>query len=293
MGMATKKLAVFVVALFLALSASLSVVGQDSRPAESPLRFTPEAEGRRQVFIEAVDHDFKWRLRIPERVFCDEGVLVGHDIRAVHTPVEWTRQENGTLVYRRSNRDDTAHGNPVREIEYEFRIVPTSFGAALSLVFKNAGEGTLHNLTGHVCLGHRSPPFRDPEYQRSYMRQEGDFLNLGETGRGVDPIRTHYRIKGHQAIRIFDNPANRFWGPLSPEIADSGLILTRSTQGDYLVALWFDPAAELFHNCDESNMCIHSDPTYGDLAPGASVRVEGRLILFAGSLEDFESKYLE
>ena len=270
-----------------------SSVCQDSAPTESPFRFTPEAEGRRQVFIEAVDHDFSWRLRIPERVFCDEGVLVGHDIRAVHTPVQWTREENGVLVYRRSNRDDTASGKQAHEIEYELRITPASFGASLRLVFKNVGEETLHNLTGHVCLGHRSAPFRDPEYQRSYIRQEGDFLNLGETDRGSNPIRTHYRIKDHQAIKIFDNTRNRFWGPLSPEIADSGLILTRSAEGEYLAALWFDPAAELFHNCDDSNMCIHSDPTYGDLAPEASVTVEGRLILFEGSLEEFESQYLK
>ena len=280
--------------IFLLLTLCMvSVVCQDSGTTKSPFRFTPEAEGRRQVFIEAVDHDFSWRLRIPERVFCDERVLVGHDIRAVHTPVQWTQEENGVLVYRRSNRDDTPRGKQAHEIEYELRITPASFGASLRLVFKNVGEATLHNLTGHVCLGHRSPPFRDPEYQRSYIRQEGDFLNLGETDRGSNPIRTHYRIKDHQAIKIFNDTTNRFWGPLSPEIADSGLILTRSTEGDYVAALWFDPAAELFHNCADSNMCIHSDPTYGDLAPGASVTVAGRLILFEGSLEEFESQYLK
>ena len=278
--------------LVLLTLCTVSGVCQNSGSEDSPFRFTPEAEGRRQVFIEAPGHDFRWRLRIPERVFCKEGVLVGHDIRKVHKPVQWSREENGGLVYRRSNRDDTPRENLAREIEYELRITPASFGAELSFEFKNLGQETLHNLTGHVCLGHRSPPFRDPEYQRSYIRRENDFLNLGETDRGSNPIRTHYRIKNHQAIKIFNNTTNRFWGPLSPEIADSGLILTRSAAGDYLVALWFDPAAELFHNCDDSNMCIHSDPTYGDLAPGASVTVEGRLILFEGSLEEFESQYL-
>ena len=290
--MATNRIEFPLIVLLLTLCISLSAFCQDSGPTKSPFRFTPEAEGRRQVLIEAVNHDFSWRLRIPERVFCDEGVLVGHDIRAVHTPVEWTREEGGALIYRRSNRDDTSRENLAREIEYELRITPASFGAELSFTFKNLGAETLHNLTGHVCLGHRSTPFRDPGYQRSHIRQEGDFLNLGETERGSNPIRTHYRIKDHRAIKIFDNTTNRFWGPLSPEIADSGLILTRSAEGDYLVALWFDPAAELFHNCDDSNMCIHSDPTYGDLAPGASLTVEGRLILFQGSLEEFESQYL-
>ena len=34
---------------------------------------------------------------------------------------------------------------------------------------------------------------------------------------------------------IFDNTTNRFWGPLAPEVADSGLILTRTEDGEYLV----------------------------------------------------------
>lgn len=270
----------------------VSGVCQAAESKGSPFSFTPEAEGRRQVFIKTVDHDFSWRLRIPERVFCDEGVLVGHDIRAVHTPVQWIRGENGALSYRRSNRDDTSRQNLSRKIEYEVRIRPSTFGAQLRLTFKNVGEETLHNMTGHVCLGHRSPPFRDPEYRRSYMRHEGEFLNLGGTGRGTNPIRTHYRVEGHKAIKIFDNATNQFWGPLAPEIADSGLILTGSEDGEYLVALWFDPGSELFHNCDESNMCIHSDPNYGDLAPGASLAVDGRFILFKGSLEEFEASYL-
>ena len=290
--MVTNRIEFPLIVLLLMLCISLSGVCQGSGPTASPLKFTPEAEGRRQVFIEAVEHDFRWRLRIPERVFCDEGVLVGHDIRGVHTPVRWIREANGALLYRRHNRDDTAREQLTLQIEYELRVTPADFGAQLSFVFKNVGEETLHNLTGHVCLSHLSPPFRDPEYQRSYMRHEGDFLNLSATGRGSSPMRTHYRIKDHRSIKIFDTPPTRFWGPLSPELADSGLILTRSTQGDYLVALWFDPAAELFHNCDDNNMCIHSDPTYGDLAPGASVTVEGRLILFEGSLEEFELKYL-
>ncbi len=290
--MTPTKVEPIVTGLLLTLVMSAAGVSQDTGPLNSPLRFTPEAEGRRQVFIEAPDHDFRWRLRIPERVFCDEGVLVGHDIRGVHTPVQWIREENGVLVYRRHNRDDTAREQLPLEIEYELRITPADFGAALSFTFKNVGKGTLHNLAGHVCLGHRSPPFRDPEYQRSYIRHEDDFLNLGETGRGTNPIRTHYRVKGHRAIKIFDNTTNRFWGPLAPEVADNGLILTRTEDGEYLVALWFDPGSELFHNCDDSNMCIHSDPTYGDLAPGASVTVEGRLILFEGNLGAFESKYL-
>ena len=74
--------------------------------------------------------------------------------------------------------------------------------------------------------------------------------------------------------------------------ADNGLILTQSRIRTHIVALWFEPASELFQNSDEPNMCIHSDPTFGDLTPGASVQVKGRLIIFNGTLNDFKNVFL-
>ena len=34
-------------------------------------------------------------------------------------------------------------------------------------------------------------------------------------------------------------------------------------------------------------MCIHSDPVFGDLRPGQAVGVDGRLVLFDGTLDEF------
>lgn len=259
---------------------------------DSPLSFTPEAEGRREVSVKSENEDFEWRLRIPERVFCDEGVLVGHDIFRVHERVTWSRDKNNRLQFRRDNLADTARESYPIRIEYALVIEPQSDGAKLHLTMKNIGKNTLHNVTGHICLGHLSDPFRDPVYERTYIRADEKFLNLHETGRGSDPIRAHYRIRNQPAIKIFDNPNNRFWGPLSPEQPDNGLILTQSKSGSRIVALWFDPASEVFQNSDEPNMCIHSDPTFGDLEPNESVTVTGRLILFGGDLKAFESAYV-
>jgi len=169
--------------------------------------------------------------------------------------------------------------------------MPSSPLVALSI--KNTSERTLHNVTGHVCLGHLKDPFRDPEYERTFIRRQKKYLNLHQTQRGTNPIRAHYLVKGQSPIKLFDNPVNRFWGPLSPEIADNGLILTQAREKTQLVALWFDPAAEVFQNSDESNMCIHSDPAFGDLKPGSSVEVKGRFILFKGNLQQFEKTFLK
>ena len=259
---------------------------------KSPLKFKPDPDGRRQVWVETVDGTLRWRLRIPERAFCEGGVLVNHDFRKVQTPIDWKQDDDGSLHYRRSNRDDFGRDPRAGKIRYEVRIVPRSFGADISMSVQNTGEETLTNILGHICLGHLSEPFRDPEYERQYIRSDGAYLNLNKTDRGSNPIRTHYGVRGYRVIELFNRPDTPFWGTPSPELADNGMILTRSKDGTKLMALWFDPAGELFQNSDDSNMCIHSDPAYGDLAPGKSVNVEGRLILFDGDLEEFESQFL-
>jgi hypothetical protein len=249
------------------LPASSSAPAADSISAR--FTFQPEAEGRRQIQISKADEPLTWRLRIPERMFCDETMLVGHDIREVYKPVEWNREAD-IWVYRRTNHMDTPRG---------------------SHAFPNLGRTTLHNVVGHICLGHQSDPFRDPGHERTFIRSQGKFLNLKDTGRGPDPVRARYGVKGNRPIKFFDTTRNPFWGARSPQVADNGLVLTRSKSGDRLVAFWFDPASEIFQNSDEQNMCIHSDPAFGDLAPGESASVKGRIILFRGDLSAFEERY--
>jgi N-sulfoglucosamine sulfohydrolase len=251
-----------------------------------PLNSEPNAEGRRQLVLKSSDGSLRWRLRFPERVFCDESVLVGHDIRHVHSPVRWMKNEQGEFSYTRSNKEDASR--PVRDpIDYAVRVVPREHGYDLTLTIKNTGNRVLHNVVGHICLGHLSPHFRDPEFRRTYLRRAGSFLSLAETDRGSDPIRAHYLVQGFPPIKIFQNPANRFWGRLSEQTADDGLIATSSAEGDRLIALWFHPASEVFQNSDEPNMCIHSDPVFGDLRPGQAVGVDGTLVLFDGTLDEF------
>jgi hypothetical protein len=269
----------------------------DDGTAPSPFMFTPEAEGRREMNVRTTDGKFEWRLRIPERVFCDEGVPVGHDIFRVHGPVTWTPEdklEDGvTLAFDRDNLEDTPRKAVPISLSYGLRVLPKPYGAELVLTMKNTGAKPITNLTGHVCLGHLTGAFRDPNFERVFVRRGGAFLSLKETDRGKDPIRAHYRVKDQLPIKVFDNPDNRFWGGLSREVVDDGLILTRSKDGERLVALWFENASEVFQNSDEPNMCIHSDPCFGDLAPGEMVERKGRLILFEGGLEAFEKEYLK
>lgn len=252
----------------------------------------PEEAGRRQLWLLREGEEPAWRLRIPERMFSDQAVLVGHDIRQVHTPVRWDRQGDAWF-YRRQNREDLPSGTPRFPIEYRVGAEPAAEGIQLTLTVKNLGREVLHNVVGHICLGHLKESFRDPRYERTYLRAGGRFLNLRETDRGPDPIRAHYRVQRYRPIRLFATGRNPFWGPLSPEQADNGLILTRSQDGKGLVALWFEPASELFQNSDEANMCIHSDPVFGDLSPGSSATVTGRIVLFEGSLAEFERQYFK
>ncbi len=258
--------------------------------SEDSFSFRPEEEGRREIWISNAAQEILWRLRMPERMFCDEAMLVGHDIREVYAPVEW-EQDGNAWVYIRTNPMDFPASKHDYPVEYAVRVEPVSDGLSAQMTVKNLGDTTLQNVVAHICLGHRSDRFRDPGYERTFILNGGKFLNLKESHRGGDPIRARYAVKGNEPIQFFQR-AMQFWGPLSEEKADNGLILTRSQAGEEIVAFWFDPASELFQNSDERNMCIHSDPTFGDLEPEQAVTRQGRIIFFKGDLGAFQEQYL-
>lgn len=271
--------------LLVLLNASYLVAG-----SEDNFSFQPEEEGRREIWIFNEAKEILLRFRIPERMFCDEAILVGHDIREVYAPVEW-EQDGNAWVYKRTNPMDFPASQHDYPVEYAVRLEPVADGLSAQITVKNLGDTTLHNVVAHICLGHRSDRFRDPGYERTFILSGGKFLNLKESHRGGDPIRAHYAVKGNEPIQHFQRET-QFWGPLSEEKADNGLILTQSLAGDEVVAFWFDPASELFQNSEERNMCIHSDPIFGDLKPGQAVTRQGQVIIFKGDLGTFQKQYL-
>ena len=75
-------------------------------------------------------------------------------------------------------------------------------------------------------------------------------------------------------------------------IADLPVIVVKSNQENRLLALtWFEDTFSFIGN--EAHPCVHADPVMRDLQPEESQTINGELIFFEGSLEEFELFFRE
>ncbi|MBI3987776.1 MAG: hypothetical protein HY343_12695, partial [Lentisphaerae bacterium] len=66
--------------------------------------------------------------------------------------------------------------------------------------------------------------------------------------------------------------------------AETGAVLRVSADGRWCVGTVWEGACEIFQNGD-GNSCIHSVPSVGDLQPGETQTVTGRLVFVEGGPE--------
>lgn len=265
-----------------------------SRSDSSPLTIRPGDEGRTIWLTTRADSPETWRLRIPERIFSDQGVVVGHHLER---PIDWTEYDDGPgFRYRRTNQYDVEN-SPPGSIAYTVAVVPVADGVAVRLGLRNTGETRLTNVVVNPCLSHRSEPFRGQLQERTYIRRDDRMVSLDETDRGEAPLRAHYPVEG--GTRVFwrskerpdHDPGNErhsyFWGTLSDTRATDGRIVTVPHGNSRVISLWFEPGGELLQNSDDDNQCIHSDPGIPVLEPGETDTVVGRIYYIALSPDEF------
>ncbi|MBI3947828.1 MAG: hypothetical protein HY321_18050 [Armatimonadetes bacterium] len=76
-----------------------------------------------------------------------------------------------------------------------------------------------------------------------------------------------------------------------PPLADLPWVITLSSKAEQLVAMtWHADTFSLIGN--PSHPCMHADPAFPDLAPGARHAIQGSLCFFEGSIADFDT-YLQ
>jgi hypothetical protein len=165
----------------------------------------------------------------------------------------------------------------------------------LSLRVTNTGSTPLANVAAHVCLSHdygdHAETYADPGHERSLVVIGGKpvCLTAIQTRK-----RAHYRVRGGRPIRMLtDGPFKEFWGPLAPETVDLPLIAGASASGRFLVGLAWGDAVEVLQNGDAGNRCLHVNPAFGDLAPGGSREVRGRVYFLRNDVAALVRRFRE
>jgi len=258
----------------------------------SPLRATARV-GPSLVRIVAAEADAGWSYRIPEGLSCDEGVFKTH-----HHPIvdwrgpdargtlwhEWETNDKDFEILRSSGLGETLGLVFIRGIHYRVQITPSQDGLDLRFTATNIGARPLHNVVAFPCLGHPTTNFEDNALERTWIVTEAGLTPIQDTHRGTgDPRRTHYPVAGAPPMRFVGEP---FWGRASRTVARSGgnLSRRRGTDGRFTVGTAWERVSEIFQN-EDAHHCIHSVARVGDLAPGETRTVRGRIVLVEGGPE--------
>jgi len=258
--------------------------------ASSPLRATG-THGHCMARIVAPEAEQNWDYRIPEGLSCEEGAFKIHHHPMVdwHGPDrdgriwhEWETNDEDFAVISAYERAEEFGLRFIQGIHYRVMLIPAEHGIDVRFTATNLGETTLHNLVAFPCLGRPSLGFQDEEMVRTFIVTDAGLTALKNTDRGTgDPVRTHYVVRGMPPMRFVGTP---FWGEASATPAAGGAILRTSADGRFTVGAAWEQVCELFHNEDDHH-CIHSVPTLGDLGPGETGTVRGRIVLVEGGAE--------
>ena len=256
----------------------------------SPLRATA-TRGLCRVRIVAPQAGACWNYRIPEGLSCEEGVFKSHQ----HPEVDWQGPNpHGALWHEwQTNDRDFAvirtypHAAEfglkfIQGIAYRVMVTPSEAGLELQFTAQNLTDGGLHNVTVFPCLSAETEGFHDPALERTFIVTAEGLTPLKDTDRGTgDPRRTHYHVAAQRPMRFYGAP---FWGEASRTAATGGAILRSDSSGRFTVGTAWESVCELFQN-EDAHHCIHSVATLGDLAPGETRTVRGRIVFAEGGPE--------
>lgn len=213
--------------------------------------------------------DYLW-LDFPEAIFSDLGLIylshVNPDFPVVfpNLPrVPW--QSNGnTLSFSRVLPNGVEFGGSI--------VANTKSTVALELIITNGSAEPLTGIRLQTCV---------------YLRAIKEFSDFSMTNKYVHLPETNW-VDFEQAQ--FASEIGRYRIGFRGEgtaVADLPLIVTQSNMAKRLVAMtWFEASASLM--CNPQHPCMHVDPILPDLDPQQSQTIQGEIMFFEGTVEQFE-----
>lgn len=242
-----------------------------------PGMWRPHAEWEQVAWISPPwsDEGYLW-LDFPEVIMVgDEFLYAGHgplDHPAIHhgplPKAPWYEIEAG-ITFDRVMPNGLAFGGKLTRGADAQTV-------HMSLYVRNGTSGAIHGLKMQTCAYLRQlNGFDDRTLGNKYVHVAGKgWVSLADAGEIKEETGT-YRLGWRKG----------------PAIADLPLIVSRSSEGERLVAMtWHEDTYSMVSN--PNHPCMHADPAFPDLAPGEAHSIQGELIFFEGSLSEFERQVL-
>lgn len=169
--------------------------------------------------------------------------------------------------------------------------------ASMQLTVTNQGDRTAERVRGKVCLGlSHASSFRHEGGQGVWIFRGGRPFEFTALRRRDGYLASSVWVKPYYDARERPRgtPLGLHEGGLlssrSGLLADDGVIVATSADGRWSLGTLWEDAAVVFHNFLSGHQCIHLDPSFGDLAPGASATRRGWLVVVEGPPEEARRK---
>lgn len=95
-----------------------------------------------------------------------------------------------------------------------------------------------------------------------------------------------------EELEIISDGYSVGWFKESVQVSDLPVVVVKSSTEGHLIALtWFEATHAFTGN--PNHPCVHADPVFHNLKPGQSQTIQGELIFFEGSIEEFETMFRE
>jgi hypothetical protein len=179
---------------------------------------------------------------------------------------------------------------------------------AIEYTLTNLGKETLERLVLYPCLPTLGVPAFYPGtaeeavpgaggrkarvgrndytalYERVFLWEDGKRFAFKDSN--LAPAEKHlaFMKKGEQPLEWswFINAERKF---------DVPLLVATSRDGKQSLGFAIDSTVQASSNCGDGRACLHMVPSFGDVAPGKSVKVSGRIYWIAGTPEDVLARF--
>ncbi len=218
--------------------------------------------------------DYVW-LDFPEAIFSEAGLLFLSHVSPAHPvmfpglpKVAWQRTERG-MCFERCLPNGVVFGGALRARD--------GSTVALEIFLRNGSDQPLRNVKLQTCAYLRGiREFADHTMANKYVHVPRKGWAPFEEARRSGASCGQYRLGWRSG----------------PKIADQPVMATVSSRGDRIVAItWYESTYSLTGN--PHHPCMHADPFFPDLDPGQRARIDGGLIFFEGSLNEFGEWFVQ
>lgn len=269
------------VLLSLALASLWSAGAWQSASTPTTNRFLVQPRGDTPwVDIALPQTEGALTVRLPELISDTDRRLV-YSEQNLKSGIRWQPRPGGTMVSQWRQEGLAA---------YDLVITPQPDGLQLDWTITNLESVPWPRASGTVCMqSHSVASLFDSTGERIYLRGGNKWVTAASTWKQLGG--NWYLPPGVEPLNILKPYIENGSWKVSDFRPDQAVMAVRSRDGQWLLAQAWHRASFLIANVHGRYACTDVSPDLGDLGPGQTVVVRGKIYYFRGSLDDLAHKY--